>query len=61
MMAIYVDDCLTIGTDIAIDEVIESMKNYGYGLKVENDLTEYLSCKIIQDIDQGKPGSCNLI
>jgi hypothetical protein len=30
------------------------MKNYGFGLKVENDLTDYLSCKIIQGIDQGK-------
>ena len=54
MMAIYVDDCLTIGTDTAIDEVIESMKNYGFWLKVENDLTDYLSFKIVQDIDQGK-------
>jgi hypothetical protein len=54
MMAIYMDDCLTIGTEPAIDEVIELMKNYGFGLKVENDLTDYLSCKIIQDIDQGK-------
>jgi hypothetical protein len=35
MMAIYVNGCLTIGTDTAIDEVIESMKNYGFGLKVE--------------------------
>jgi Reverse transcriptase (RNA-dependent DNA polymerase) len=53
MMAIYVIDCLTIETDTAIDEAIESMKNYGFGLKVENDLTDYLS-KISQDIDQGK-------
>ena len=54
MMAIYVDDFLTLGTDAAIDEVIELMKNYGFGLKVKNDLTDYLSCRIIQDIDQGK-------
>jgi hypothetical protein len=31
MMAIYVDDCLTIGTDTAIDEVIESMKIMNLG------------------------------
>jgi Reverse transcriptase (RNA-dependent DNA polymerase) len=47
-------ECLTIGTDTAIDEVTELMKNYGFGLKVENDFTDYLSCKIIQDIDKGK-------
>jgi Reverse transcriptase (RNA-dependent DNA polymerase) len=27
LMAIYVDDCLTIGTDEAINEVIESLKD----------------------------------
>ena len=60
-MAIYVDDCLTIGTDAAIDEVIESMKNYGFGLKVENDLTDYLSCKLSKTLIRVMPGSCNLI
>jgi hypothetical protein len=27
-MAIYVDDCLTIGTDEAINEVIDSLKGH---------------------------------
>jgi hypothetical protein len=30
------------------------MKDYGFELKVENNLTDFLSCKIVQDIDQGK-------
>jgi hypothetical protein len=54
LMTIYVYECLTIGTDTAIDEVIKLLKDYGFGLKVENNLTDYPSCKIGQDIDQGK-------
>jgi hypothetical protein len=38
MIAIYVDDCLTIGTEEA----------------VENNLTDYLSCKIFQERYKGK-------
>ena len=34
LMATYVDDCLTIEIEKAIDEVIESLKAYGFGLKV---------------------------
>ena len=60
-MAIYVNDCLTIGTDSAIDEVVESLKDYRFGLKVENYLADYLSCKIFQYINQGKAGSYKLI
>ena len=52
-MAIYVDDCLTIEPEKAIDEVIESLVAYGFGLEVENKLTDYLSCKIVQ-VDQSK-------
>ena len=44
----------TIGTDKAIDEVIESLKACEFGFKVENELTDYLSWKIVQEIDQGK-------
>ena len=31
LMAIYVDNWLTIGTDEAINEVIESLKDHGFG------------------------------
>ena len=46
LIAIYVDDCLMIGTDSDIDAVIEKLKNYDFGLKVEHNLTDYLSCRI---------------
>ena len=46
MIAIYVNDCLMIGTDSNINDVIEKLKNYDFGLKVEHNLTDYLSSKI---------------
>jgi hypothetical protein len=46
MMVIYVDDCLTIGSDEGIKEVIEVMKGHDFGLKIEEDLKDYLSCHI---------------
>ena len=50
-MAIDVDDCLTIGTHEAINEVFESLKgNERFDLKVEISLTDYLSCKIVQEV-----------
>ena len=54
LMVIYADNYLTIGIDKEIDEVIESLKAFGFGLKVENELSEYLSCKIVQEVDQNK-------
>ena len=44
-MAIYVEVCLTIGSDEVLNEVFESLKSHGFGLKVESSLTDYLSCK----------------
>jgi hypothetical protein len=44
MVAIYVDDCLIIGDDSKINEVIEELKGYNFVLKVEDHLTDYRSC-----------------
>ena len=49
LIAIYVDDCLAIGDEAALDEVIENLKEFGFQLKVVNDLVDYLSCRIIQE------------
>jgi hypothetical protein len=49
MIAIYVDDCLTIGTEEAIEEVNHALKGNNSGLKVEDNITGYLSCKIVQE------------
>ena len=45
-MALYVDDCLTIGDTAAINATINHLKNKGLGLKITDTLTDYLSCEI---------------
>jgi hypothetical protein len=51
MIAIYVDDCLIIGDDSNKHEVIEELKGYNFGLKVEDPFTDYSSCPIITNFD----------
>jgi hypothetical protein len=51
IIAIYVDDSLIRGDDSKINEVIEELKGYNFGLKVEDHLTDYLSCQIITNLD----------
>jgi hypothetical protein len=51
IIVIYVDDCLIIGDDLNINEVIEELKGYNFALKVEDHLTDYLSCQIITNFD----------
>jgi hypothetical protein len=48
MIAIYVDDCLSIRTEETIEEVIKALKGHNFGLKVEDNLTDNLSCKSVQ-------------
>jgi hypothetical protein len=45
MVGIYVDDCLAIGKRDKIDKLIVALKTSGFNLKVENNLTDYLSCQ----------------
>jgi hypothetical protein len=54
MIAIYVDDCLAIWEEEAIVVVINTLKGHEFGLKVEDNLTGYLSCKIVQKRYKGK-------
>ena len=42
----YVDDNLLVGHPAAIDEAIQQLRDNGLVLKVEDDLTDYLSCHI---------------
>ena len=46
MAAVYVDDCLVVGSEKGIEEMIICLKNCDFGLKIEDNLTDYLSCKI---------------
>jgi hypothetical protein len=49
MIGIYVDDCLVIGKRGKIDDLIVALKTRGFNLKVENNLTDYLSCQLIEN------------
>jgi hypothetical protein len=53
IITIYVDDYLTIGKE-EIEEVIDELKGHNFDLNVEDNLTDQLSCKIIQERDKGK-------
>jgi hypothetical protein len=61
MIAIYVDDRLTIGTKEAIEEVINTLKGHNFNLKFEDNPNDYLSCKIVQEETEERFGSCNQI
>ena len=45
-IARYVDDNLLVGHPDAIEDAIQQMKKRGIILKIEDDLKEYMSCKI---------------
>jgi hypothetical protein len=49
MIGIYVDDCLVIVKHDGIDEMIVELKTSRFNLKVENNLTDYLSCQLIEN------------
>jgi hypothetical protein len=51
MIGIYVDDCLVIGKRDKMDELIVALKTNGFSLKVENNLTDYLSFQLIENAE----------
>jgi hypothetical protein len=53
-IACYVDDCLCCGHEEAINKCIEQIEKSGFTLKVEHDMTDYLSCNITYSKDKQK-------
>jgi hypothetical protein len=51
MIGIYIDECLVVGKDNQIQEVIQGLKASGFILKVESSLKDYLSCRVIEDLE----------
>jgi hypothetical protein len=51
IIIIYVDDCLVIGKLNRVDELIVELKTSAFNLKVENNLTDYLSCQLIENAE----------
>jgi hypothetical protein len=50
MIGIYVDDCLVVGKEMQIQELIVALKQNAFNLKIEYNLTDYLSCHVIEDV-----------
>ena len=46
IVAIYVDDCYVVGTELSINKFISELKKAGLKLKIEDRPTDYLSCEI---------------
>jgi hypothetical protein len=53
-IAVYVDDNLIIGHEAAVNEVISTLKNSGFVLKIDETLDDYLSCRIVFNNDRSK-------
>jgi hypothetical protein len=51
MIGIYVDDCLDVGKKDQIQEVVQGLKASGFNLKVESSFKDYLSCRVIEDLE----------
>ena len=47
LIVLYVDDCLMVGDDTAINNTIKKMTENGLSVKVEDELNDYLSCKLV--------------
>jgi hypothetical protein len=51
MIRIYVEIFLMIGKRNKFDELIVELKTSGFTLKVENNLTDYLTCQLIENAE----------
>ena len=53
-IAIWVDDSLLIGHNAAIEQTIKDLQANGFGLKIEGELDDYLSCEISFSHDKSR-------
>jgi hypothetical protein len=51
----YVDDCLIIGKEESIENLIDELNNHEFNMKTERNVNECLSCCIEESKDKGKP------
>jgi hypothetical protein len=47
IIAVYVDDCYAIGHEPALQETIRLIQLNGLKVKVEDNMTDYLSCEVV--------------
>jgi hypothetical protein len=43
-----IDDCLIIGKELSISNLLNQLKRYEFNLKIEKDVAGYLSCYIVE-------------
>jgi hypothetical protein len=48
IIGIYVNDCLIIGKESSISNLLEELKKHEFNLKIEKNVVEYLSCHIVE-------------
>ena len=53
-IALYVDDCLCIGHETAIDKMIDKLRKRDLNLTIDRELKDYLSCEIHFSSDRKK-------
>jgi hypothetical protein len=49
LIGIYVDDYIVIGKENQISMLITGLKNGGFNLKITQNLTNYLSCQVLEN------------
>ena len=49
LIGIYVDYCLIIGEEYQFSKLIVGLKEGGFNLKVTRNLTDYLSCRVLEN------------
>jgi Reverse transcriptase (RNA-dependent DNA polymerase)/gag-polypeptide of LTR copia-type/Zinc knuckle len=54
IVGIYVDDCLIIGKESSVSNLLKELKKHEFNLKIEKDVVEYLSCCIIETKNEAK-------
>ena len=52
MIGIYVNDCLVLGQEGEVNQLISDLNSKGFSLKVERDLKDYLSCRVIENVEK---------
>jgi hypothetical protein len=54
IVGIYVDDCIIIGKESSVSNLIIELKKHEFSLKIEKDVVEHLSCCIVESKNETK-------
>ena len=57
LIEIYINDLIVIGKENQISKLIDELKSSGFNLKIEDNLTDYLTCRIIEN--EKRRNSCH--